>query len=89
MKYKILLEKTEEGYSVSCPGLPAVGRKARPKRRPWRISMTPFGNTWRRYLVWNAKVLRSIARNSQRSSCIIRYVYEVILMFLSEPVEYG
>ncbi len=22
MKYKILLEKTEEGYSVSCPGLP-------------------------------------------------------------------
>ena len=22
MKYKILLEKSEEGYSVSCPGLP-------------------------------------------------------------------
>jgi predicted RNase H-like HicB family nuclease len=22
MKYKILLEKTDEGYSVSCPGLP-------------------------------------------------------------------
>ncbi len=22
MKYKIRLEKTEEGYSVSCPGLP-------------------------------------------------------------------
>jgi predicted RNase H-like HicB family nuclease len=22
MKYKILLEQTEEGYSVSCPGLP-------------------------------------------------------------------
>jgi len=22
MKYKILLKKTEEGYSVSCPGLP-------------------------------------------------------------------
>jgi predicted RNase H-like HicB family nuclease len=22
MKYKVLLEKSEEGYSVSCPGLP-------------------------------------------------------------------
>jgi len=22
MKYKIVLEKSEEGYSVSCPGLP-------------------------------------------------------------------
>lgn len=22
MKYKIVLQKTEEGYSVSCPGLP-------------------------------------------------------------------
>jgi len=22
MKYKIVLKKTEEGYSVSCPGLP-------------------------------------------------------------------
>ena len=22
MKYKILLQKTDEGYSVSCPGLP-------------------------------------------------------------------
>ena len=22
MKYKILLEKSDEGYSVSCPGLP-------------------------------------------------------------------
>ncbi len=22
MKYKIVLEKTDEGYSVSCPGLP-------------------------------------------------------------------
>ena len=22
MKYKIILEKSEEGYSVSCPGLP-------------------------------------------------------------------
>jgi predicted RNase H-like HicB family nuclease len=22
MKYKIILQKTEEGYSVSCPGLP-------------------------------------------------------------------
>ncbi|HVS21953.1 MAG TPA: type II toxin-antitoxin system HicB family antitoxin [Pyrinomonadaceae bacterium] len=22
MKYKILLEQTDEGYSVSCPGLP-------------------------------------------------------------------
>jgi len=26
MKYKIRLEKGEEGYSVSCPGLPGPAR---------------------------------------------------------------
>lgn len=25
MRYKIVLQKSEEGYSVSCPGLPGCG----------------------------------------------------------------
>jgi predicted RNase H-like HicB family nuclease len=28
MRYKIALLKTDEGYSVSVPGLPAAGRRA-------------------------------------------------------------
>ena len=29
MKYKIVLEKTDEGYSVSCPGLPGCWSQGR------------------------------------------------------------
>ncbi|MEX0967519.1 MAG: type II toxin-antitoxin system HicB family antitoxin [Bacteroidia bacterium] len=29
MKYKVALKKTEEGYSVSCPGLPGCWSEGR------------------------------------------------------------
>ena len=41
MKYKIVMKKSEEGYSVSCPGLPDAGLKARPKRKPSKTFYLP------------------------------------------------
>ena len=32
MKYKVLLKRSREGYSVSCPGLPCCWSQGRTKR---------------------------------------------------------
>jgi predicted RNase H-like HicB family nuclease len=32
MKYKVLLKKSKEGYSVSCPGLPGCWSEGKTKR---------------------------------------------------------
>lgn len=44
MRYRIALHQSDEGFSVSVPGLPGAGLKAPLNRKPLKISKTPFGN---------------------------------------------
>ena len=44
MKYKIVLQHSEEGYSVSCP---AAGRREKQKRKRCKTSALRFKSTWK------------------------------------------
>ncbi len=45
MKYKIVMKKSEEGYSVSCPGLPGCGSQGETEEQAIREKVTvPFSH---------------------------------------------
>jgi predicted RNase H-like HicB family nuclease len=47
VKYKVLLKKTDEGYSVSCPGLPGCWSQGRTEDE----ALTNIQDAIREYLV--------------------------------------
>jgi len=44
MKYKIAVQETEEGFSVSVPGLPGCCSKGQQNKKRWRISRMRSGS---------------------------------------------
>ena len=64
MKYKVALQRSEEGISVSVPGLPGCWSQGAPSRRRWRISEMPFVSIWLSPASWCA------ARRSAKSTSL-------------------
>ena len=46
MKYKIVLQQSEEGFSVSCLGCLDAGRRGELSKKPLKTLERPFASTW-------------------------------------------
>jgi hypothetical protein len=47
MNYKVVVHESEEGFSVSCPGLPGCWSQGETEARRSKISSPPLANTLR------------------------------------------
>jgi hypothetical protein len=47
MKYKVILQQSEEDFAVSVPGLPGCHSQGATNRRPWKILAMPLQNIWK------------------------------------------
>jgi hypothetical protein len=68
MKYRIALHKSDEGYSVSVPGLPGCWSQGVTEEELSRLSVTRFANT----CLWsmNSFVERMCAKSKLRCSVV-------------------
>jgi len=48
MNYKVVLNESEEGFSVSCPGLPGCWSQGATEQKPLRIFRMPLLSIWPR-----------------------------------------
>lgn len=47
MRYRVNVKKTDEGYAVSCPGLPGYWSQGQTEEEALENIKAPYNHTWR------------------------------------------